>query len=94
VKARKNALPAILLVCALHAAGDDRLVVPGPPGRRGGQLVSAQRSEPKTLNWVLAMFLVSMVFIFFKRNSGSLLGAIICHAAFNLGMIYCIFYLL
>lgn len=47
-----------------------------------------------TLNWVLAMFLVSMVFIFFKRNSGSLLGAIICHAAFNLGMIYCIFYLL
>jgi peptide/nickel transport system substrate-binding protein len=44
----------LALVCALHAAGDDRLVVSGPPGRPGGRLVSAQRTEPKTLNWAVA----------------------------------------
>ena len=27
---------------------------PGPPGRPGGRLVSAQRTEPKTLNWAVA----------------------------------------
>lgn len=47
-----------------------------------------------TIIWVLSMFLVSILFFTFKRNSGSLLGAIICHSAFNLGMIYCIFYLM
>jgi len=47
-----------------------------------------------TLLWVLSMFLVSVLFFIFKKYSGSILGAIICHAAFNLGMIYCIFYLL
>lgn len=46
------------------------------------------------LIWVLSMFLVSVLFFVFKKYSGSILGAIICHAAFNLGMIYCIFYLL
>ena len=45
-----------------------------------------------TLLWVAAMFLVSLVFIRMKKRSGSLLGAIFCHAGFNLGMIYCIFY--
>ena len=35
-----------------------------------------------------------LMFFVFKKHSGSILGAIICHAAFNLGMIYCIFYLL
>jgi membrane protease YdiL (CAAX protease family) len=44
--------------------------------------------------WVLSMFLVSLLFLAFKRYSGSLLGAVICHASFNLGMIYCIFYLM
>ena len=44
----------LALVCALHAAGDDRLLVSGPPGRSGGRLVSAQRTEPKTLNWAVA----------------------------------------
>jgi peptide/nickel transport system substrate-binding protein len=44
----------LALVCVLHAAGDDRLLVPGPPGRPGGRLVSAQRTEPKTLNWAVA----------------------------------------
>ena len=47
-----------------------------------------------TLIWVASMFLVSMLFFVMKQNSGSILGAIICHAAFNLGMTYCIFYLL
>lgn len=44
--------------------------------------------------WVSGMFLVSLLFFRMKRATGSLLGAIICHAGFNLGMIYCIFYLL
>lgn len=46
------------------------------------------------LLWVIAMFLVSRLFFYFKQATGSLLGAILCHAAFNLAMIYCIFYLL
>ncbi len=44
--------------------------------------------------WVTGMFLVSILFFYFKRKTGSLLGAILCHAAFNFGMIFCIFYLL
>jgi membrane protease YdiL (CAAX protease family) len=44
--------------------------------------------------WVMSMFLVSRLFFWFKTASGSLLGAILCHAGFNLGMTYCIFYLL
>ena len=47
-----------------------------------------------TLVWVISMFLVSVLFFIMKHYSGSILGAIICHAAFNLGMTYCIFYLL
>lgn len=46
-----------------------------------------------TIIWVLSMFFVSLLFILLKRYSGSILGAIIGHATFNLGMIYCIFYL-
>lgn len=44
--------------------------------------------------WVTSMFLVSRMFFAFRKRSGSILGAIICHSAFNLGMIYCIFYLI
>lgn len=44
--------------------------------------------------WVASMFVVSLLFFMCKKYSGSILGAIICHAAFNLGMIYCIFYLM
>jgi uncharacterized protein len=47
-----------------------------------------------TLIWVLSMFLVSVLFFIFRKYSGSILGAIICHSAFNLGMIYCIFYMM
>ena len=45
-----------------------------------------------TLIWVISMFLVSVLFYGCKKYSGSILGAIICHAGFNLGMIYTIFY--
>ena len=44
--------------------------------------------------WVASMFLVSLLFFAFRKKSGSILGAILCHSAFNLGMIFCIFYLL
>ena len=47
-----------------------------------------------TLIWVMGMFLVSFIFLWAKKLSGSLLGAIVCHSGFNLGMIYSIFYLL
>jgi membrane protease YdiL (CAAX protease family) len=47
-----------------------------------------------TCIWTLSMFLVSILFYLCRKKSGSILGAIICHSAFNLGMIYCIFYLL
>lgn len=47
-----------------------------------------------TIIWVLSMFLVSVLFYYCRKKSNSLLGAVVCHAAFNLGMIYCIFYLL
>jgi len=47
-----------------------------------------------TIIWVISMFLLSLLFFTFKKYSGSILGAIICHSAFNLGMIYCIFYLI
>src|SRR6185369_1706774 len=35
-------------------AADDYLVVPGPAGHSGGRLVAAQRTEPKSLNWVIS----------------------------------------
>jgi len=47
-----------------------------------------------TIIWVTAMFLASILFFRFKKRSASIWGAIICHSAFNLEMIYCIFYLI
>ncbi len=47
-----------------------------------------------TIIWVTSMFLVSLLFLRFKKYSASILGAMICHSAFNLGMIYSIYYLL
>jgi uncharacterized protein len=44
--------------------------------------------------WVSSMFLVSLLFFLCKKRSGSLAGAVIAHAGFNAGMIYCIFFLL
>ncbi len=45
------------------------------------------------LLWVTAMFLSSLVFYAFRRLTGSILGAIAAHAAFNLTMTFVIFYL-
>lgn len=47
-----------------------------------------------SLIWVAGLFIVSMVFLVFKKYSGSVFGASICHSAFNLAMIYCIFYMM
>ncbi len=46
---------------------------------------------PATL-WVSGMFITSLVFVACKKKTGSLLGAILSHAGFNLAMIYFIFY--
>ena len=45
-----------------------------------------------TLIWVLSMFIISILFYVCRKCSNSILGAILCHLAFNLGMTYCIFY--
>jgi membrane protease YdiL (CAAX protease family) len=44
------------------------------------------------LLWVFCMFIVSRLFFICKEKTGSILGAIISHAAFNLTMMYFIFY--
>lgn len=44
------------------------------------------------LLWVLFMFLVSRLFFFCKNKTGSLLGAIGCHAGYNVMMMYFIIY--
>ncbi len=44
------------------------------------------------LLWVFFMFLSSILFFQCKKKTGSILGAIICHAGFNLAMMYFIFY--
>jgi membrane protease YdiL (CAAX protease family) len=45
-----------------------------------------------TLLWVVFIYITSRIFFFCKQKTGSILGAIICHAAFNLAMMYLIFY--
>lgn len=42
--------------------------------------------------WVFLMFITSRIFIICKKKTGSILGAIISHAGFNLTMMYFIFY--
>lgn len=46
-----------------------------------------------SLIWVSAMFLVSIIFFECKKRSGSILGAMVCHSAFNLFMFYSVYYL-
>ena len=46
-----------------------------------------------SLFWVTAMFLSSLVFYAFRQLTGSILGAIAAHAAFNLAMTYVIFFI-
>jgi uncharacterized protein len=47
-----------------------------------------------TIIWVTSMFLVSLLFFTFRKKVSSILGAVVCHAAFNFGMTYSIFYLM
>jgi membrane protease YdiL (CAAX protease family) len=42
--------------------------------------------------WVCGMFLASKIFFFSKQKTGSIWGAVVCHAGFNLAMMYFIFY--
>ncbi|MDU1889347.1 MAG: CPBP family intramembrane glutamic endopeptidase [Dysgonomonas sp.] len=44
------------------------------------------------LLWVLGMFIASQLFFLCKQFSESILGAVICHAGYNIGMMYFIFY--
>jgi len=44
------------------------------------------------LLWVIFMFLASQLFFYCKEKTGSIIGAIVSHAGFNLAMIYFIFY--
>ncbi len=44
------------------------------------------------LIWVTMMFLASRLFFIVKQRSGSIWGAILTHAGFNLGMTYIIIY--
>ena len=44
------------------------------------------------LLWVISMFIASRIFFFCKEKTGSIWGAVISHAAFNLMMVYLIFY--
>jgi hypothetical protein len=44
------------------------------------------------LLWVIGMFFASRLFFLCKQKTKSILGAIICHAGFNVTMIYFIFY--
>lgn len=44
------------------------------------------------LVWMLCMYLLSRSFFYCKQKTGSILGAIIAHAGFNIAMIYWILY--
>ena len=44
------------------------------------------------LLWITGMFLVSFLFFKMKQKTASIWGAVLCHAGFNLGMIFSIFY--
>ena len=50
----RTVLLMVTSVWLAHALPDDRLMLSGAVGTRGGRLVSAQRTEPKTLNWLFA----------------------------------------
>ncbi|MEJ5964429.1 CPBP family intramembrane glutamic endopeptidase [Pedobacter immunditicola] len=44
------------------------------------------------LIWMTMIYIAGRLFFFCKQRSGSILGAILCHAGFNLSMMYFIFY--
>lgn len=45
-----------------------------------------------SLVWMLALFLTCRAFFWARQKSGAIWGAVVAHAAFNLGMNYFIFY--
>lgn len=47
-----------------------------------------------SLIWMVGMFVSSLAFFHYRKRSGSIVGAILCHAGFNVGMIFYIFYCL
>lgn len=44
--------------------------------------------------WVILLFFTCLLFFYFRKKSGSILGAILAHAGFNVMMSYLIFYYL
>ncbi|MCP3933232.1 MAG: CPBP family intramembrane metalloprotease [Bacteroidetes bacterium] len=42
--------------------------------------------------WVIFIFFIGVLFYVIRKKSGSILGSIVCHAGFNLAMMYFIFY--
>jgi len=50
----RELVTALTFVVCLYAGNEELLTIPGPPGRPGGTLSFAQRTEPKTLNPVIA----------------------------------------
>ncbi|MBV9507287.1 MAG: ABC transporter substrate-binding protein [Acidobacteriia bacterium] len=55
IRRKCSAAQLLLLVCASSLSAEDLLVTSLPPGRYGGDLVVAERSEPKVLNPVIAV---------------------------------------
>ncbi len=52
------------------------------------------RLLPSAFPWVLLMMAVSILLSSVRTQTGSIWGAVLCHAGFNLGMMWCIFYLM
>lgn len=49
---------------------------------------------PSAFVWIFLMMLVSIVFSFMRTKSHSIWGSVACHSGFNLGMMFCIFYII
>lgn len=47
-----------------------------------------------SLLWFCFMFILGLIFNYAKIKLHSIWGAVVCHAGFNIGMTYCIFYLI
>ncbi len=56
--------------------------------------VFGYRLLPSAFPWIFLMMAVSILLSFVRNQSGSIWGAVLCHAGFNLGMMWCIFYLM
>ncbi len=55
---------------------------------------SGRQILPSSLIWIALMMGMSLIFSLARSRSGSLWTAVLCHAGFNLGMMWSIFYLL